>query len=260
MLYPCLSIAGSDSGGGAGIQADLRTFEALGCYGTTVITSLTAQNTLGIQGVSPVEAEFVALQIKAVLEDFNILAIKIGMLCNASIVLSVKDTLQNLAKNMFILLDPVLVSSSGTPLLNSFGIKSIIQHLFPLIDLLTPNLNEVSALTGKYLKTKSDIEFVAQDLLKTGIKSVLIKGGHLLGETCDDYFFDGRTGHWFTSKKIKTQNTHGTGCTLSAAITAYVAQGYSLLESIQKAKQYLTKVLQNNSSLQIAHGKGAVFK
>ncbi|MEI6806879.1 MAG: bifunctional hydroxymethylpyrimidine kinase/phosphomethylpyrimidine kinase, partial [Myxococcaceae bacterium] len=233
-----LTIAGSDSGGGAGIQADLKTFMALGCYGASAITALTAQNTRGVRSIFPVSPSFVAEQIEAVLEDIGADVIKIGMLCNAPIIEAVASCLKRYSQ-IPVVLDPVMISQSGHTLLESDAVMALREYLFPRTYLLTPNLDEARALVGEF-----DVESTAHKILSMGPKAVLVKGGHrnskVVAEAQDYLLSFGKTkGTYYASAWIKTQNTHGTGCTLSAAIAAYLAQNLSLVNAVCHAKSYL---------------------
>ncbi|MFC5283858.1 bifunctional hydroxymethylpyrimidine kinase/phosphomethylpyrimidine kinase [Pedobacter alpinus] len=253
---PVLSIAGSDCGGGAGIQADLKTFAALGCYGTSVISAVTAQNTLGISAVHPIPSEIVKQQIIAVMDDIQPLAIKIGMLYSAEIVIAVAETLKNYP-NIPIIFDPVMSASSGDSLMQKDTLKAFQAHLFPIIILLTPNLNEATQLTQQAVKNLEDMKNVASKLLKLGLKNVLIKGGHLHGEQLIN-FYQNQEGHQhqFISEKINSQNLHGTGCTLSSAIAVYLAQGFSLLAAVERSGNYVHQSILQGANVKVGSGNG----
>lgn len=254
-----LTIAGSDSSGGAGIQADIKTIAATGCYAASVITALTSQNTLGVQAVYAIPAAVVAQQIESVLSDLNIDAIKIGMLVNEEIMVAVVAALKKF-KIKNVVLDPVMISKGGSELLQADAVAYLKNNLFRLSSLITPNINEAEKIIGNSIKNRQDMKLAATTLGKKYQSNILIKGGHLNTNDCADvlYFSDSRTCHWYVSPRINTQNTHGTGCTLSAAIASYLAQDYSMLEAVAAAKQYLTKAIQAGSLLNIGHGIGPV--
>ena len=259
--YPIvLSIAGSDSSGGAGIQADLKTFSALGVYGTTAITAITAQNTLGVHAQHPIPAEMVYNQIVAVLDDLHPSFVKIGMLSNPEIVMAVADALSKYP--LSIVLDPVMVSSSGHRLLSVEAQEVIKQKLLPMATLITPNLPEMEALTGFPLSTYKEKEKAARCLMNSGAKAILLKGGHEEGDVKTDILFSnsatGIQSTLFTSETVATRNIHGTGCTLSSAITAFLARGLALEEAIVEAKKYITNAIQSAADKAIAHGFGPV--
>lgn len=259
-----LIIAGSDSSAGAGIQADLKTTSSLGCYGTTAITALTAQNTTGVMAISAVSASFVKKQISAILDDVGTDSIKIGMLHQKTIIKMIGQTLRyyDLGQNNNIVLDPVMISTSGHALLKSSSIDAIIKELFPLATLVTPNLQEVSFLLQQNIITTQDRIMAAKKLHYLGALNVLIKGGdddHNKKEALDLLYL-GREDQivWFKSPKIKTPNTHGTGCTLSSAIASHLAMGHSLKESIQLSKNYMTEVINAGKNYSLGQGHGPV--
>ena len=259
--YPIvLSIAGSDSSGGAGIQADLKTFSALGVYGTTAITAITAQNTLGVHAQHPIPAEMVYNQIVAVLDDLHPSFVKIGMLSNPEIVMAVADALSKYP--LSIVLDPVMVSSSGHRLLSVEAQEVIKQKLLPMATLITPNLPEMEALTGFPLSTYKEKEKAARCLMNSGAKAILLKGGHEEGDVKTDILFSnsatGIQSTLFTSETVATRNIHGTGCTLSSAITAFLARGLALEEAIVEAKKYISNAIQSGANIAIGHGFGPV--
>ena len=259
--YPiALSIAGSDSCGGAGIQADLKTFSARGVYGATAITALTAQNTQGVHSQLAVPAEMVHDQIVAVLEDLQPSVVKIGMLCNVAIVHAVADVLSNYS--LPIVLDPVMVSSSGHRLLSSDAQELLKQRLLPMASLLTPNIPEMTTLTGIDLSNDEAKTTAAKQLLTSGAKAILIKGGHEEGDRKSDILFSlsecGITSKTYTSESITTRNIHGTGCTLSAAIAAFIARGECLEQAIAKAKDYITEAIRTGAEVEIGKGIGPV--
>ena len=259
--YPIvLSIAGSDSSGGAGIQADLKTFSALGVYGTTAITAITAQNTLGVHAQHPIPPQMVYDQIVAVIDDLHPSYVKIGMLSNTEIVMAVADALSKYP--LSIVLDPVMVSSSGHRLLSVEAQEVIKQKLLPMATLITPNLPEMKALTGLPLSTYEEKEKAARCLMNSGAKAILLKGGHEEGDVKTDILFSnsatGIQSAMFTSETVATRNIHGTGCTLSSAITAFLARGLALEEAIVEAKKYISNAIQSGADIAIGHGFGPV--
>lgn len=253
-----LTIAGSDSSGGAGIQADLKTFSALGVYGATAITALTAQNTQGVSAIHAVPPEFIRAQIDAVFSDLDVRAVKIGMLGNEAAVLAVAEAL--LAwQGAPIVLDPVMVAASGDPLLDDGAEFALRSHLLPIADLITPNLPEAARLLGASIPIDEKM-MVRQGelLLSLGAKAVLIKGGHASGPEAVDLLLDGTNIVRLASDRIQTENTHGTGCTLSSAIAANIAKGMTMLDAVREAKIYLTDALMNADELGIGRGAGPV--
>ncbi len=253
-----LTIAGSDSGGGAGIQADLKSFSANRVYGASVITALTAQNTIGVTGVHDVPAEFITAQMDAVFSDLEVDAVKIGMLSQVAVIEAVAAGLKkHKARN--IVFDPVMVTTSGDSLLAEDAVEAIQTILMPMSDLLTPNLYEAAKLTKQPLATSND-EMVKQadHLLEAGAKAVLIKGGHSEDNTCADLYKSSSQETWLTAERIHTENTHGTGCSLSSAIAANLAHGMGMVEALEKAKQWLTGAIANSDQLDIGKGSGPV--
>ena len=259
--YPVvLSIAGSDSSGGAGIQADLKTFAALGVYGTTAITAITAQNTQGVHSQLAITPQMVYDQIVAVIEDLHPSFIKIGMLSNADIVIAVAEALSKYPTP--IILDPVIVSSTGYRLLSEEAQEVVKQRLLPLSLLVTPNIPEMIALTNHPITTLEDKLQAAKRLFDYGVEAILLKGGHEEGDSKNDILFSssqsGIHHTIFTADTIPTRNTHGTGCTLSAAITAYTARGCSMVEAIAEAKRFITEAIRSGADIEIGHGIGPV--
>jgi len=248
-----LTIAGSDSGGGAGIQADLKTFAAMGVHGTTAITALTAQNTMGVRQVHAVPAAFVSAQLDAIFEDFEVAAVKTGMLANAGIIEAVAASLRIHAP-VRLIVDPVMVSTSGDPLLDPRAVAALREHLLPLAELVTPNLPEAYAILGHDPGIR-DVELVeaAREIAGMGPTAVMITGGHGEGDA-EDLLHDGSHAWRFSAKRVPTTSTHGTGCTLSAAITALVAKGRPLREAIELAKEYVTEALRTAQPLGHGHG------
>ena len=253
-----LTIAGSDSGGGAGIQADLKAFSALGTYGCSVITALTAQNTMGVQGIFDTTPEFVRAQIDSVFTDLAVNAVKIGMLSQEPMIRAVADGLD--AYNVELLVvDPVMVATSGDKLLQDNAINTLKECLIPKATVITPNLSEAAVLLDtKVPATIEEMETMVEPLLALGSRSVLIKGGHLGSEESADLFHDGETLHCLTSPRYPTENTHGTGCTLSSAITALLAQGVELTDAVKQAKDYIAQAIAHADELQIGSGHGPV--
>ena len=253
-MKAALTIAGSDSGGGAGIQADLKTFAAHQVYGASVITAVTAQNTTGVWGIAELAASFVALQAKAVLTDLTIDAIKIGMLANAEIIKAVAQVLNNYP-HIPVVLDPVMIAKSGDHLLQPAARQALIKYLFPLVKLITPNLHEASVITGFEVEEIATMKKAARMIKKMGAANILIKGGHLKGDAVD-LLFDGCDFYYFTALRLPNTNTHGTGCTYSAAIAANLAQGLDLNNAISQAKKYITGAIDN--AFPIGKGTGPV--
>lgn len=254
-----LTIAGSDSGGGAGIQADLKTFTALNCYGMSAITALTAQNTMQVKQVHPIPAEFVAQQIAAVIEDIGVDAIKIGMLCNTTIIQMVANELKKIP-HVPIVLDPVIVATSGDLLLEQTAITALKNDLLPMTTIITPNLHEAELLWQNKITSTDVMQTAAKELSKLGCQAVLIKGGHLTQQDCVDCLYTKKDNkiQWIKAARIITNNTHGTGCTLSAAIAAYLAQNFDLLTAVNKAKTYITNAIKLGAEYQIGSGHGPV--
>lgn len=247
------TIAGSDSGGGAGIQADLKTFQELAVFGTTVITALTAQNTMGVHGIFPTTVEFVQAQLKVILEDFDVKAIKTGMLFDAEIIDAVVTMLKE--QQIPIIVDPVMIAKGGASLLEQQAVKALKEKLLPLASVCTPNIPEAEVLTGRTIKSEEDIELAAADLLALGVQCVVMKGGHLTGiQAVDTVFIRGEKSFKIAANRIETKHTHGTGCTFSAAITAEMAKGTSLQTAIIEAKKFVQLAISH--PLNIGHGFG----
>ena len=255
--YPrVLSIAGSDSGGGAGIQADLKTFAALGCFGMTAITAITAQNTTGVRAIHGLPPQMLRDQIDAVMEDMGAHAIKIGMLHSPEIVRTVAQAIERHAlKN--VVFDPVMVATSGAVLIDNQAVDVLVRELFPCVAVITPNLDEAGLLVGRKLTSAEDMAFAAQDLIGKGARAVLIKGGHLPGETVIDLLMT-QSGEktWMQAPRIQSPNTHGTGCTLSSAIAAHLALGATLLDAVQLARDYVRGALQAGAEVKTGQGSG----
>jgi hydroxymethylpyrimidine/phosphomethylpyrimidine kinase len=255
--YPrLLSIAGSDSGGGAGVQADLKTFAALGCFGTTAITALTAQNTTGVRAIHAVPLDMLAAQIDAVVEDIGVDATKIGMLHSAPTIETVCAALDRHHLRP-VVLDPVMVATSGAALIDPTAIAALVRLLFPRVLLVTPNLDEAAMLVGRPLHTEADMAAAAQQLLEMGACAVLLKGGHLAGDTVADLLLRaGEAPLWMRAPRIATPNTHGTGCTLSSAITARLALGDDLPQAVQHAREYVRVALAAGAGVRTGKGSG----
>ncbi len=253
-----LTIAGSDSGGGAGIQADLKTFSALGCYGCSVLTALTAQNTLGVQGIFPVEPAFVRRQIDSIFEDLRVDAVKIGMLGTAPVIEAVAEALAHWRPRL-VVLDPVMVAKGGDRLLEDGAIRALRERLLPLATLITPNLPEAAALLGEpVVRERKAMPPVAARLQGLGVANVLLKGGHLEGPECPDLLLHGGELVWLEGRKVETRHTHGTGCTLASAIAALAARGRPLPAACHDAKRWLEGALAAGRTLGIGHGIGPV--
>ena len=251
-----LTIAGSDSGGGAGIQADLKTFSALGCYGMTAITALTAQNTRGVRAIHAVPPQMLRDQIDAVVEDIGVDAVKIGMLHSPELVQTVADAIERHALP-HVVLDPVMVATSGAVLIDNPAIAALVRTLFGRSVLVTPNLDEASLLVGRLLDSEQAMELAAHELLRLGARAVLLKGGHLAGEVVSDLLMDASGApHWMRAPRIATANTHGTGCTLSSAIAAYLALGHPLHDAVEAARAYVRGALEAGARVQTGSGSG----
>ena len=250
-----LTIAGSDSGGGAGIQADLKTFAVLGVWGMSAITSVTVQNTKGVSGVADVPPEVVGEQIRAVATDIGLDAAKTGMLSGTEIIEAVAEAVAE-AGIPNLVVDPVFVSKHGDPLLRPDAVDSLRRRILPLASVVTPNLPEASGLAGFDVETKEDMAEAAKAIVALGPRAVLVKGGHLNAAESQDLFFDGSSFEWLSAERIETPNTHGTGCVLSAAITSHLARGDVLLDAVRKGKEFVTQAIRH--ALRIGEGIGPV--
>jgi hydroxymethylpyrimidine/phosphomethylpyrimidine kinase len=251
-----LTVAGSDSGGGAGIQADLKTFSALGVYGMTAITAVTVQNTQGVAGYQALSPQTVSDQIRSVVTDIGVDAAKTGMLANVGIVEAAADALRETGVPNLVV-DPVSVSKHGHALLEPDALDALRSLILPLATLVTPNLPEAAALAGFEVATREDMAKAAEAILALGPHAVLVKGGHLEGAaTADDLFADRERVAWIEAERIDTPNTHGTGCTLSAAIAAHLAMGNELLDAVRAGKAFVTEAIRH--ALAIGHGIGPV--
>ncbi len=251
-LKRILTIAGSDSGGGAGIQADLKTITVLGGFGMSVITALTAQNTLGVQGIYGVPEHFVEKQFDSVATDIGIDAAKTGMLANSRIIKAIAEKIREYKIDMLVV-DPVMVAKGGAPLIENEAKQSLVEELLPLAFVITPNIPEAEVLSKIKISSVDDMKKSAKIIHGLGAKNVVVKGGHLSGDAID-ILYDGKKFHEFISERIDTKNTHGTGCTYSAAIATFLAKGKSVLESVRMAKEYITDALR--FSLHIGSGHG----
>ncbi len=251
---PTLTIAGSDSSGGAGIQADLKTFSAIGTYGMSVITAITAQNTEGVFAVEELSREIIKKQIQVIFADIEPAAVKIGMVSSAEIILDIVEMLKRYNPK-YLVVDPVMISKSGYSLLKPEAKGNLIKYLIPMAYLITPNVPEAEEITGIEIKSLDDMKMVGEKILALGSKYVLMKGGHLEGDAIDvligkDVF------EVYKSKRINKKNTHGTGCTISSAITAHLALGYDIKEAVALSKKYITEAIEH--SFDIGHGVGPV--
>jgi hydroxymethylpyrimidine/phosphomethylpyrimidine kinase len=251
-----LSIAGSDSGGGAGIQADLKTIAALGGYGMTAITAITVQNTVGVRAIQALPAELLAQQIDAVAEDIGVDAVKIGMLHDVAVVRAVAAALQR-HRFPHVVLDPVMVATSGDKLITQDTVAVLIRQLFPLATLITPNLDEAGWLIGRNIRGVDELEGAARELLALGARAVLLKGGHLDGPELTDLLLapPAAPQRW-SARRIATRNTHGTGCTLSSAIACQLALGEPLAAAVQSARAYVRGALAAGADVATGHGHG----
>ncbi len=251
-----LTIAGSDSGGGAGVQADLKTFAALGCFGMTAITALTAQNTTGVRAIHAVPLAMLAAQIDAVVEDIGVDAVKIGMLHSAATIQTVAAALDRHQLRR-VVLDPVMVATSGAALIDPSAIAALVRLMFPLALLVTPNLDEAALLVDRPLHTEADMADAARQLLAMGARAVLLKGGHLAGNTVADLLLQaGAPPLWLRAPRIDTPNTHGTGCTLSSAIAARLALGDDLAQAVHNARDFVRAALAAGADVRTGAGSG----
>jgi hydroxymethylpyrimidine/phosphomethylpyrimidine kinase len=251
-----LTIAGSDSGGGAGIQADLKTFAALGCYGMSAITALTAQNTVGVQGIHAVPAEFLKAQIQSVVEDIGVDAVKIGMLHAPGIVDVVAWAIDHYQLTN-VVFDPVMVATSGDRLIANETVQVLVRELFPRVTVITPNLDEAALLLERPIPNAEALDTAAHDLLHMGVKAVLLKGGHLAGDEVVDVLLQAGTApHRLASPRIASHNVHGTGCTLSSAIAAHLALGHPLAEAVALARRFILGAIAEGANVTTGHGHG----
>lgn len=249
-----LVIAGSDSGGGAGIQADIKTATALGAYAMTAVTSVTVQNTQGVHAIHPVPANIVRAQIVSALEDIGADAIKIGMLGSAEVIQAVAQTLIAYARGIPLVVDPVMEAKGGASLLEDEAANTLMVNLFPLATIVTPNAPEAASLTGLPVETIADCVQAGQSLLATGVQSVLVKGGHLEGETVTDVLVSRDSAQRLTAPRLNTTSTHGTGCTLASAIAVGLAQGMPLIDAIRRARSYVQEAIRTAPGFGHGHG------
>ena len=254
-----ITIAGSDSGGGAGIQADIKTISACGCYASSAITAITVQNTLGVQSVFPIPTETIKGQIDAVLSDIGADAIKIGMLHSSEVMLTVRDCLSAYG-NRNIVLDPVMVSTSGHKLMEDSAIETLINELMPCARIITPNIPEAEIILGRKIGGQDELAACAKELSMNGNISVLLKAGHLTDERLIDILYNAETDEIVSleSSRLYTKNTHGTGCTLSSAIASFIARGLPLTDAVCSAKDYITSAITSGSRYTLGHGFGPV--
>ena len=248
-----MTIAGSDSGGGAGIQADLKTFAALGVYGTSAITAITAQNTLGVTAIHEVPVEIIAAQIDAILTDIGADAVKTGMLSSSAIIETVARELERHGVTRLVV-DPVMVAKDGKRLLQEDAVDALRTRLLPLAAVVTPNVPEAEVLAGITIRTPEDAREAARKIVALGAKSVVVKGGHLSGTHATDLFYDGKEFREYTAQRLDTKNTHGTGCTFASAIAAGLAKGLPLPEAIAQAKTYVTDAIRASLAIGSGHG------
>jgi len=256
--YPrVLTIAGSDSGGGAGIQADIKTISALGCYATSVITAITAQNTLGVTAIHPVPADIIEKQIDAVLSDIGTDAVKIGMLHSVEAIKAVKKGLDKY-KILYTVLDTVMVAASGDRLIEENAVDALIKELFPIAAVITPNLEEAEVILGERITSRDDMVRAAERLLKLASNAVLLKGGHLEGNKVFDVYMDksGNNTVIYENNKIPGNNIHGTGCTLSSAIAAFLARGYDVTGAVKNAQRFTYNAIYHGKEFKTGNGRG----
>ncbi|MBB6128069.1 bifunctional hydroxymethylpyrimidine kinase/phosphomethylpyrimidine kinase [Mucilaginibacter lappiensis] len=255
--YPSvLTIAGFDGSGGAGIQGDIKSISALGCYATSVLTALPVQNTCGVRSIYPIPAHIVEAQLQAVLDDISPDAIKIGMVHSADVVEVIVNTLQQY-QEVPVIFDPVMVSTSGHRLLEDSTVEMIVKKLFPLATVITPNLDEAAVLTGMLIHTVDDMQAAGKKIMELGTRSVLLKGGHLDATQLTSLHFTSDGGvQEYSFEKIDTPNTRGTGCALSSAIASYIAMGRSLPDAVALAQQYVHKAILNGKDVQTGKGNG----
>ncbi len=248
-----MTIAGSDSGGGAGIQADLKTFAAMGVYGTSAITAITAQNTLGVTAIHEVPTEVVTAQIQAILSDIGADAVKTGMLSSVAIIETVAQELKRHGVTRLVV-DPVMVAKGGDRLLREDAVDALRTRLLPLAMVVTPNVPEAEVLTSLAIHTPEDAREAAKRIVAMGAGSAVVKGGHLSGGYAIDVFYDGKEFREFTGRRIQTKNTHGTGCTFASATAAGLAKGLPLVDAVSQAKEYVTRAIRSNLEIGAGHG------
>lgn len=252
-MRTALTIAGSDSSGGAGIQADLKTFQAHGVFGMTAITAVTVQNTRKVYNIQEMRPEIVRGQITCLFDDIEIHALKIGMVSSSVLIETIADTLAPLDLPPLVL-DPVMISKSGYPLLKKEARSALVKHLFPLAEVVTPNIHEAEILIKRPIETLGAMKDAAREILAKGARKVVVKGGHLGDAEATDILYDGHDFQELTGARIETRNTHGTGCTFSSAIAANLARGHSFFEAVERAKAYISGAIANSLNIGQGHG------
>lgn len=259
MIKNGLTIAGSDSGGGAGIQADIKTMSSLGVFATSVVTAITAQNTKEVNDILPIPPSIVESQINTVFSDIEISSVKIGMLGDGELIKTIKKSLTNVkAKN--IVLDPVMITKAGVKLIDDENIDTLKNELFPMVDIITPNMHEAcEILKCDMPNTIDDVKNMARELHKFGSKYVLVKGGHGNFDDCIDILYDGNDFYEFSLPRINTKNTHGTGCSLSSAIASHMAIGHNIVDAVDLAKKYIYNAILNSDKLNVGKGCGPLM-
>lgn len=248
-----LTIAGSDSSGGAGIQADLKTFHAHGVYGMSVVTAVTVQNTVRVFDIQEIDQKIVYDQIRCLFDDIRIDAVKIGMVSSIGLIKAIASALDSVALPP-VVLDPVMISKSGYSLLNQDARGALVENLFPFAQVVTPNIFEAEALTGRKISGVKEMRFAASDIVKMGVEKVVVKGGHLCGEPATDVLYNGHEYRQLHARRIKTKNTHGTGCTFSSAVAANIALGKDFFKATSLAKEYITGAIEHSLSMGKGHG------
>lgn len=258
--FATMTIAGSDSCGGAGIQADIKTMSALGCYATSCITAITAQNTMEVTDIMATNPNTLSAQIKCVLKDFDILATKVGMIYTSENVLAIKLSLKEMNYKGYLIIDPVLIATSGSKLAKSDFLHTLTTELLPMADIITPNIYEAETICGFKINNKEDMIIAAKTIHDNfNVKSVLIKGGHLTGENMTDIYLSSKGEVTeYTLTKLDSNNTHGTGCTLSSAICSFLALGFDMHQAIEKAKYYVYCAIKEASNIDLGHGHGSL--
>jgi hydroxymethylpyrimidine/phosphomethylpyrimidine kinase len=252
-IETALTIAGSDSSGGAGIQADLKTFQALGVYGMSAVTAVTVQNTQMVHAIQEIDPQIVHDQITCLFDDLTIHAVKIGMVSSVRLINAIADALEKVQRPP-VVLDPVMISKSGYALLKEDARQALVERLFPLANVVTPNLHEAETLVGRAIGDLEQMEAAARQIVKLGADKVVVKGGHLDDRAATDIVYDGRACRQLSSPRTATTNTHGTGCTFSSAIAAYLAKGETFFEAVQKAKAYITGAIEHALDIGKGHG------
>ncbi len=259
--YPSvMTVAGFDPSGGAGIQADIKTISALGCYATSALTALPVQNTCGVRSIYPIALEAVAEQMRAIMDDIPPDAVKIGMVHSAELALAIAGVIGEYRASGWdapVVFDPVMVSTSGHSLIEETTLKAIVERIFPLAAVITPNMDEAAVLAGMAIETLDDMRVAGERILKLGCRSLLLKGGHLRSERLTSLFFDGAGGvAEFHSERVDTCNTHGSGCTLSSAIASYLARGEALADAVAMAQEWVTAAISAGSDVKVGRGNG----